>query len=55
MKQLKTHDVKTKLLTNDKHWRTLTNIRGEECEEDGREPWHKLQIIAQEDDDPQND
>lgn len=30
-------------------------IIGEECEEDGRESWHKLQIIAQEDDDPQND
>lgn len=57
MKQLKTHDVRTKLVSKDKDRRTLTNILREECEEDGRESWHESHIIAQEDDDddPQND
>lgn len=57
MKQPKTHDVKTKLVTNDKDWRTSTDIY---FERSARKTvvlscWHKLQIIAQEDDDPQND
>lgn len=56
MKQPKTHDVKTKLVTNDKDWRTSTDIYFERsARKTVALSWHKLQIIAQEDDDPQND